>query len=423
MMPRRALLGAAAAAALPRGGAAAEDAGLPRRSDVIFSTRRAHPEAPAVARAFGATRLDWCYTADARFVAAMRAAGLRAAGGAVNANLPDRPGVRTQAEGRILDRDGAPVTAPWMRGWGVAWGCANAPAYRAAWLAHARAALEAGASHLTMDDPRMNDAAAAWGGCWCGHCRARAMTEGADLSRDMRAFARRSVTRFVAEVRTKLDSTAGRRVVLSCNNYRGDLGWPHDLYDFGLGELPVAEAEPDRLAARLRAAEAAGRMQGFTLVSDDVALNRRVIAWCYAHGGLPVAPWDVYLRSTPTGSERFFGRPEDFAPLYRMARALGPLLDEAEDAGVPPAAAWSADLPSLRASLRVARHRGQALLHLVPWGPEGAVSLRLDAALLAAGAGEVRLPDAAPVPLRREGRHLLAALPPAPWYAAVLPAG
>jgi hypothetical protein len=420
MIGRRGLLGAAVAPALPRGAAAAAPAEVPRRSDVIFSTRWARAEAPAVAHAFGATRLDWCYTADPRFVATMRGAGLHLVGGTVNANLTDRPGVREYAEGRILDRDGAAVAAPWMRGWGVAWGCANAPAYRAAWVAHARAALEAGASHLTMDDPRMNEAAAAWGGCWCPHCRARAEREGVDLSRDMRAFARRSVTRFVAEVRAEIDRAAGRRVTLSCNNFRGDLGWPHDLYDFGLGELPGAEATPDRLAGLLRAAEAAGRVQAFTLTSEDVALNRRVIAWCYAHGGLAVVPWDVYLRSTPTGSERFFGRPEDFAPLYRMARALGPMLDGAEDAGMPPAGAWSADLPGLRPSLRVVRHRGPSLLHLVPWETEGRVSLRLDAATLAVGAGEVRLPDGPAVPLRREGRHLAATLPPAPWYAAVL---
>ena len=422
MIPRRALLGAAAALPLAARGAVPRDPALPRRSDVLFSARWARPDALAAARAFGATRLDWCYTADARFVAAARAAGLRTVGGTLNANMTDAPGRQSWRDGRILDRDGARVAAPWMRAWGVAWGCVNAPEHRAAWLAHAQAVLEAGVDWLLMDDPGMNAAAVAWGGCWCAHCRDRAAADGLDLARDMRSFQRASVTRFYAEMRPELDRIAGRRVVLGCNNFRGDQGWPHDLFDLGIAEVPPASATPDHLAAVLRAAEARGLPQAVTVTSDDVALQRRVAAWCYANGGWPLAPWDVYLRSTPTGSDRFFGRPEDFAPIYAMARRLGPLLDEAEHGGAMPGG-WEATRPGLRAAWRVAPDRRFAVLHLVAWGEEGGGALRLDPVALGFGTGEVLTPDAPALVLRAEPGALLAELPPAPWYAVVLRRG
>lgn len=421
-LTRAAFLAAIAAGALTRPIAQAHPgtaAHLPRRSDVIFSTRWARPEALATARAFVATRLDWCYTTDAAFLQAARQAGLGPLGAAVNANLPDRPGLRTHREGRIQDREGHPVTAPWMRAWGNAWGCANAPAYRAAWLAHATASLAAGADTLLMDDPGMNVAAVAWGGCWCPHCRAVAAAEGTDLGRDMAAFQRRSVTRFYADVRQALDQAAGRRVSLGCNNYRGSADWPAGLFDFGIAELPAGLAEPGHIATVLAAAEARGFPQAFTLVSEDVARNRQAAAWCYAQGGHMVVPWDVYLRSTPTGSDRFFARPEDVAPLFRMARALGALLDEARRGG-PAEGAVRDPPPGLHWALRAPADGRFAVLHLVPWGQVAPLALRLDPERLPHQAGEVVVPDAAAIPLRRSGAELIAELPPAPWYAVVL---
>ena len=423
MIARRALLGAAAALPFAARAADPRDPALPRRSDVMFSARWARPEALEAARAFGATRLDWCYTADPRFVAAARGAGLRTVGGTLNANMTDAPGRHSWREGRILDRDGNRVAAPWMRGWGVAWGCVNAPEYRAAWLAHARAALEAGVDWLLVDDPAMNAAAVGWGGCWCAHCRDRAAAEGVDLARDMRAFQRASVTRFYAEIRPELDRIAARRVTVGCNNYRGDPGWPHDLFDLGIAELPPANATPDHIAVVLRTAEARGFPQAVTLTSDDVALNRRVAAWCYALGGWMLAPWDVYLRSTPTGSDRFFGRAEDFAPIYAMARGLAEALDEALTAGAVPEGAVEAGAPGLHAALRAPRDRRFTVLHLVQWGEEVPVNLRLDAVRLRAGEGLVTLPGAAPVRMRRDGGALVAELPAAVWYAVVLRPG
>lgn len=118
------------------------------------------------ALAFGATRLDWCYTRDARFLSQMRAAELAPLGGALNTILPDKVGGRQWNRGRILDAKGQTVTAPWMRWPGMAWGCVNSPDWRRSWLEHARTALDAGIDWFIVDDPRMNEAAVACGSCF-----------------------------------------------------------------------------------------------------------------------------------------------------------------------------------------------------------------------------------------------------------------
>lgn len=307
-----------------------------------------------------------------------------------------------------------------MRWRDTAWGCVNSPAYRRTWLAHARAALEAGIDWFIVDDPRINEAAVAWGGCFCPDCRDAAAREGTDLARDIAAFQRRSVTRFHQEMRAAIDVAAGRHVTFASNNVRGSTGWPYDLFDFGIAEIDPRDALPDALAAILRNAEMAGRPQVLALRSDDVELNQRLIAWCYAHGGHLLAPWDVYLRSTVQGSERFYGRAEDFAPLYAFARAMAPLLDRAIVPAEAPAGAWQMDRPGWKGSLRTASDGGLAALHLVPWQAGVPARLMLDAAALLPGVSRVRLlgPDGLMRQLaQQKGRSTMTweGIPPTPW--------
>ncbi|MGX9965595.1 hypothetical protein ACVFYP_19870 [Roseomonas sp. F4] len=424
-LPRRAVLAGALALATAPSQAAApprRPAHAPRPSDICFSARWARPEALEAAKAFGATRLDWCYTRDRGFMTQARQAGLAPLGGALNTILTDSLTGRAWREGRILDREGRPVTAPWMRWPGMAWGCVNSPAYRTTWLAHAKAGLEAGIDWFIVDDPRMNEAAVAWGGCFCQDCQASARREGADLATDMRGFQRRSVTRFHQDMRAEVDAIASRRVTFASNNVRGQSGWPYDLFDFGIAEADPRDVAPAALARMLRAAEMAGRPQVLTLRSEDVALNRRVIAWSYANGGHLLAPWDVYLRSTPEGSDRFFGHAEDFAPIYAMARALAPLLDAAVVSGDPPNESWRLDRPGWEAALRTTPDGRRAALHLVPWQAETPARLTLDlAALMPGPAGaELHGPGGMSRRLGLAGGPLTLDVPAAPWLVVAL---
>jgi hypothetical protein len=363
----------------------------PRPSDVCFSVRYARPDALDVARAFGATRLDWCYSEDKTFFRAARAAGMKVLGGALNTILPDTVGGKTRLQGRILDANGRPLTAPWMQWPGIYWGCVNSPAYRTIWLAHARAALAAGVDYFTVDDPTMNVAAAQWGGCFCQYCRTGADTERLDLTKDMAAFQKISVTRFHSEMRAAVDRIAGRHVTFALNNYRGRTFWPYDLFDFGIAEIDPPNCAPDNIAKMLRVAEMAGRPQLLTLRSGDIALNRRMIAWCYANGGQLVVPWDVYLSSTSTGANRLYGQPADFAPIYLFARRLSALLDEAIVSVDLPPGAWSVDGPGWNGAFRTSPSRRRAALHLVPWRDEITSRITISPSALLPGVRRARL--------------------------------
>jgi len=145
-------------------------------------------------------------------------------------------------------------------------------------------------------------------------------------------FQGQSVEAFYADVREEIDQLAGRRVPMSCNNYGGSWDGIYALFDFGIAELNEKSARPVTMAQRVQKARELGKAQVFTLVSEDVGLTRKVIATLYALGSHLIAPWDVYLRSTPEGSDRYYGKPEDFADLYRFVRTSEALFDSYEDA-------------------------------------------------------------------------------------------
>ena len=314
----------------------ARPAGAPRRSDVCLSSRWRHPtnvkdphDTFRDARAFHATRLDWVYSQDPAWIGECKRRGLHF-GGALNTILTDAPGVATRDKGRILDKNGQRVTAPWMKSWNAWWGCVNSPEYRETYLAHAKLIIDGGADVIHMDNPGINATAVAWGGCYCEHCRKKAEQKGLTLPGDMKALQTDSVREFYAFVRQEIDRRAGRRVVFSSNNYNGAAGFPYDLFDFGIAELPERSATPVLLHGKFSEAARGGRPQVFTLGSTNVALSRRVIATAYACGGHIIVPYDVYHGKGP----RIFGTPEQYADLYGFVRAAAGWLDGYEDAAV-----------------------------------------------------------------------------------------
>lgn len=431
---RRALFaGAAAATALaarPSWGRAlvppARPLSAPRPSDVCFSARFMRPGALETAKAFGATRLDWCYSQDKTFLSQARAAGMKTLGGTLNTILPDTVGGKTRTQGRILDIKGQPVTAPWMRGWqGIFWGCVNSPAYRAIWLDNARASLDAGDDYFMVDDPMMNSIAVSWGGCFCQYCRAAAAGEGMDLTRDMPRFQQLSVTRFHREMRASIDRIVGRHVTFAMNNFRGRTIWPYDLFDFGISEIDPADCTPGAVARMLRTAELAGKPQVLTLRSDDVPFSRRLLAWCYANGGHLLAPWDVYLGPKPAGTDRFYGKPQDFGPLYKFAQNMAELLDKTVVTAEPPVGAWRMDSPGWQASLRSSADGRSGALHLVPWQMDAAATLTLSPTALLPGARRARLfgPGDFVRPIDfRIGQSTTLDVPSSPWLIVELQA-
>ncbi|MBK8479927.1 MAG: hypothetical protein IPL40_01940 [Proteobacteria bacterium] len=153
-------------------------AGSPNASDVSLRTLGRPAEALAQAQAFHATRLEWIYKNAPDYLAGAQAAGLFV-GGSVNST--------TGTQGRMLDLNGAPITAPWMT-WTptAAWGCANRPEFRAGLFAAAEVWISRGADGLQFDDPALNVSALSWtpaagaaygnpnnvnAGCFCKECQ------------------------------------------------------------------------------------------------------------------------------------------------------------------------------------------------------------------------------------------------------------
>ena len=404
----------------------------PRPSDVCFSSRWPRPrdardphDTLAAARAFQANRLDWCYTEDRGFIQRAKAAGMATVGGTLNSVLPDQPGGTERLRGRVADRNGRLLQAPWMPWPGRSWGCASSPEFRAAWLAHATLALEAGIDWLQMDDPRLNAEAVRWGGCWCEHCTRLARAERLSLERDMPRIARIAVDRFYDDVFAELARRAGRRVTMGSNNSRGRTGWPFDKFDIGMGEVHPDTTNPRQMAELFGRAEEAGRPQIVTLVTDDLPLYRRAIAWSYACAGHVIAPWDIWPGPQRPDAPRLFTRPEETVDLYAFARRLGRALDGAAPVSVHAPGEGPVRMPSGEpwVTVRADPNRRFVVVHLVRWDAGTAGPVQIDRGALPRGTpANARLlePGGRVVPLTEGARGVMTAVAaPSPWAVVV----
>lgn len=356
-------------------------AAAPKYSDVCLSSRWKRPvnnadphDSLKAIEAFHATRLEWAYIYDREFIEKIKARGLTFSP-AVNTMTFTGKLAQEQKLGRIVDRRGNVVSAPWMRMWKrPGWGCVNSPDYRESYLNRLKQLVDLGADTIQVDDPGCNWTATHWGACFCEHCM-KGFTayledklgdsspdelgiddldtfsyaehleatdapigdgfrswDGGKLQAHFVDFQRSSLERFYRDLWKELAAHAGRRVPMTTNNGSGHWTFPFYRFDYGVSELSHHNAHPDRIRRMLNEAAARGKAQVFTLVSRDVAMNRRVIAACYANGGHMIVPWDVYLKSTPEGSERYFGKPEEYADLYGFVRKNADYFDGYEAA-------------------------------------------------------------------------------------------
>lgn len=345
---------------------------VPRPSEVCFSSRGTRPDALQAAKSFQATRLSWSYSLDRRFLQSFRDAGLSSLGGAINACMPDRFGSHSFNEGRMVNRAGKQLTAPWMAGEPIKrnWGCPNNPAYENILLTWALALLTAGADELQFDDAGMSINAAKWGACWCSFCEVAARQEGLSLSTEMDRFQTLSTRAFVMRLRSRLDKAAGRRVTMSLNNGGGSLGEPHDLFDYGMCELGPEHLSAAKLGSLYQRYERVGWHQVATMRSTDQVVTRAAIATIHASGGNAIVPWDVYLG--PGG--RYFGETAVYGSLYRMVRLLGRLLDGKVFSSRPVAEYLDpvtlAVLDRMKVGTILREDDRAVVLHLVPWSGE-----------------------------------------------------
>lgn len=121
---------------------------VPKKSDVVFSTRSKKPEAFEAANSFGATRVEWVYATDAEFVSQIkREVGWF--GGALNSStkLPSEAGMAKDFDDSFV--------APWMKAWGVQLTTTTHPDTQKSLRAQAKAYLGMGADSIQCDDPAL----------------------------------------------------------------------------------------------------------------------------------------------------------------------------------------------------------------------------------------------------------------------------
>ncbi|MDZ7346501.1 MAG: hypothetical protein ONA69_06870 [candidate division KSB1 bacterium] len=381
-----------------------------KQSDVCFSSRWRRPQNAndpydtiQMAKVFFATRIDWIYTYDKSFIQQLKTNDWPISA-ALNANLPDLDR-ETYQEGRMVTRTGEPICPPWMtwepKPYG---GCANAPEYFQNLLERAKRLIEAGADSIQFDDPSMNQGALGWGGggCFCVHCvegfkdylksnvsKSKLHSFGIEdvngfsyrdflnqggnnpeLESFWKSFQKESVRRFWVRLRNQLFEKYGRHILTSSNNF--DISWetPYDLFDFGMCELPKRSFAPEIIYDRLQAAFSEGRKQIITIHSDDVKMNQICVATIYACGANPIVPWDVWIE----GHRRFFGKPEDFAPLFAFVRANADCFDDfkavaAGGKGKPNPDIVCSDPETIMVVRKKPRH-AKTVVHLVRWGTD-----------------------------------------------------
>lgn len=109
---------------------------------------------------------------------------------------------------------------------------------------------------------------------------------------------------------------------------QGRSDWLLPEFDFALSEaFGDRKTMPAVLRGIARETTAHTGISGVTFPTNDVWLVQRSIASAYALGLVTIAPWDVHL---PKGQPRFFGSPDDFAPMFRMIRENAALFDDFE---------------------------------------------------------------------------------------------
>jgi hypothetical protein len=142
-------------------------------------------------------------------------------------------------------------------------------------------------------------------------------------------------------LRKELDSYAGRRVTLSCNN--GSTNHQNDIYvdyfDYWVGEtgFRYGDISAKWIYEKAHNAERFGKMQVFSPSNDRleqipsramyVDVTRKTIATSYACGTVTLIPWDVWRSQT----DRFFGTAGEFGDLYRIVRDHPDWFDDHEE--------------------------------------------------------------------------------------------
>lgn len=343
----------------------------PKESDVLFSPRFDRPEASGVAAAYAANKMVWSYVEPGPTFDALRGITAGQFGAAINNNIATPGDV-----GAAIDFDGKTIVAPWMRARGSPWNSCASPATLRALKNRVAKQLAAGATAIQWDDAGMQFDASFWGvgdfsaaslrgfQDWVSAKNAAGVTtlitpDQAGNYRDWlrqtqkvidntdyiqrnarfpttplwRAYLQDIVALCVGDLRRYIKATGGADKALSLNLYT-PYPWSFNAFLQPFADYVIGEVAPEHsgfhqisfIHAWLRSQ---GQRWAPVFPMADKTLLRQAIVATYAAGGNPVVPWDMYVPAgaNDTPESRFFGRPENFADLFRFARQQSRWLD------------------------------------------------------------------------------------------------
>jgi hypothetical protein len=363
--------------------------GIINNSEVVMRGLHPRPSGPddphdtlEAIRRFHVTRLEWIYGLTPEFVRKVKNLGVSISGATSSlTGLLDTNSPNFAKQYGILDLNLNPITAPWMRKWDPPglWLCVNNPVARESSLAQIEQQYDLGLRDMQRDDPKANEAAVDWGGCFCPYCMegfrkylkkncssaelrtlgvgnvdtfdyrqyllaknapvgdAFRSYDGGRLKDLFRAFERDSTIEFHNWWREELNEHAGHHVPVSCNNGGTDFTGIVAHFDFWIGEMQVHNNNPGYYFELEQTMKKLGKGQTLTMpLAPDMTATpewtrqiRTAIAAAYATGLHIEVPWDTYLPGPH--ATRFFGDPKDFSDLFAMVRACADILDGYED--------------------------------------------------------------------------------------------
>lgn len=350
---------------------------VPKKSDVIFSTRFKRDAAPSIAKAFNATRVEWVYSSDKAYIESLKADG-RWFGGTINSNIK-----LANDDGNARDFGGNLISAPWMKTWKdmPKWITTTHPASEKALRDEAAQIISAGADSIQVDDPLLQLQSIEWGGDFnpatlagFNNYLSTYPSKDANISEilksDYRGFLksnhgiknteeyikkspsipanelwtkylRYSVRQHFIDFRSFLKSQSSKPIALSMN--LSELSKPDEnIRHFFLAQFTdyvMAETtnlSTTDLAVRIATLRALGVGYAPSIKPKSVPENRVAIATLYAMGSQPLVPWDVYAGNDSSGKakQRYFGSVTEYGDLYSFVRRYPKLFDNTEATAV-----------------------------------------------------------------------------------------
>lgn len=349
---------------------------LPTPLNTILSPRSPIPRGLGAIEAFGADRVEWHYARSSEFIQKMREKGVTFVSGAINS-------FADQGADPSLSLSGQPNIAPWMRGVSSA-PFISSTSYRsqealAAWV---QRNIDAGVDAIVYDDPLPLASAEQWAGGdfssrtlalfnrWLGqHPHLDSDYAGYLLKRsdvnfrkylsdrgvnDIASYKRERSkdVSFIAWRNFLLDADINQLASLRARKFErishplfsANLNTPRPseqaerlmpLLDYFVSEINSEDIRDVFVAANMLASRGKPLVASSRASTANTRVIQQSIAASFAVGAIPLVPWDTYVPpQSGKVQPRYYGRPEDYAPLFHFFKNNAGLLSRADGASV-----------------------------------------------------------------------------------------